>query len=115
MIRVFNPFCFSILLSSKLIQLCEFAYANGCNAVSSRALVQDGTVFVPLEKDGDLIQLELTADFLLNSTIPLPAYADADEVHKTREIPLPDLYPMKHTITLEKENIYQIKHVFRKF
>ena len=115
MIRAFIPFCFSILLSSKLIQLCEFAYANGSNAVSSRALVQDETVFVPLEKDGDLIQLELTADFLLNSATPLPAYADADEVQKTRDNPLPDLYPIKHTITLEKENIYQLKHVFRKF
>ena len=115
LIRVCIAFCFSVLLSSKLIQLCEFAYANGTNAVSSRALVQDEIVFVPLEKDGDLIQLELTADFLLNSATPLPAYADADEVQKTRDIPLPDLYPIKHTITLEKENIYQIKHVFRKF
>lgn len=95
--------------------MCEFAYANDSNAVSSRALVQDETVFVPLEKDGDLIQLELTADFLLNSATPLQAYADADEVQKTRDIPLPDLYPIKHTITLEKENIYQLKHVFRKF
>jgi large subunit ribosomal protein L37 len=102
----------NVLLSSKLIQLCEFAYASGTNAVSSRALVQDEIVFVPLEKDGDLIQLELTADFLLNSATPLPAYADADEVQKTWDIPLPDLYPIKHTITLEKENIYQIKNVF---
>lgn len=102
----------NVLLSSKLIQLCEFACANGTNAVSSRALVQDEIVFVPLEKDGDLIQLELTADFLLNSATPLPTFADADEVQKTRDIPLPDLYPVKHTITLEKENIYQIKHVF---
>lgn len=95
--------------------MCEFACANGTNAVSSRALVQDGTVFVPLEKDGDLIQLELTADFLLNSATPLPAFADTDQVQKTRDIPLPDLYPIKHTITLEKENVYEIKHVFRKF
>lgn len=102
-------------MSTKLIQLCEFACENGTNAVSSRALVQDETVFVPLEKDGDLIQLELTADFLLNSATPLPAYADANEVQATQDIPLPDLYPIKHTITLEKENLYQIKHVFRKF
>lgn len=77
--------------------------------------MQDETVFVPLEKDGDLIQLELTVDFLLNSATPLPVYADADEVRGTQDIPLPDLHPIKHTITLERENIYQIRNVFRKF
>jgi hypothetical protein len=77
-------------------------------------LVQDETVFVPLEKDGDRIQLELTVNFLLNSATPLPNFANASEVQGTNNIPLPDLYPMKHTITLEKENIYQIKNVFRK-
>lgn len=77
--------------------------------------MQDEIVFVPLEKDGDLIQLELTVDFLLNSVTPLPVYAGTDEVQGTRDVPLPDLYPVKHTITLEKENIYQIKNVFRKY
>jgi hypothetical protein len=77
-------------------------------------LVQDETVFVPLERDGDRIQLELTVNFLLNSATPLPIFANASEVQGTHNIPLPDLYPMKHTITLEKENIYQIKNVFRK-
>jgi hypothetical protein len=108
-------FCFSDLLSSKLLQLCEFAYENSADAVSSRALVQDETIIVPLEKDGDLMQLELTVNFLLNSTTPLPVYADADEVQRTQDIPLPDLYPIKHTVTLEKENIYQTKNIFRKF
>lgn len=102
-------------MSSKLLQLCEFACENSADAVSSRALVQDETVFVPLEKDGDLIQLELTANFLLNSTTPLPIYANADEVQGTQDIPLPDLYPIKHTVTLERENIYQTKNIFRKF
>lgn len=105
----------SDLLSPKLIQLCEFACGNSTDAVLGRAVVQDETVFVPFEKDGDLIQLELTVNFMLNSAAPLPLYADADEVQGTQDIPLPDLYPIKHTITLEKENIYQIRNVFRKF
>ncbi|XP_021942029.1 39S ribosomal protein L37, mitochondrial isoform X2 [Zootermopsis nevadensis] len=100
------------LLSPKLIQLCEFACGNSTDAVLGRAVVQDETVFVPFEKDGDLIQLELTVNFMLNSAAPLPLYADADEVQGTQDIPLPDLYPIKHTITLEKENIYQIRNVF---
>jgi hypothetical protein len=77
--------------------------------------VQDETIIVPLEKDGDLIQLELTVNFLLNSATPLPVYADADVVQRTQDIPLPDLYPIKHTVTLEKENIYETKNIFRKF
>ncbi|PNF38453.1 hypothetical protein B7P43_G04033 [Cryptotermes secundus] len=100
------------LLSSKLLQLCDFACENSADAVSSRALVQDETVFVPLEKDGDLIQFELTVNFLLNSGIPLPIYANAEEVEGTKVIPLPDLYPIKHTVTLERENIYQTKNIF---
>lgn len=100
------------LLSSKLLQLCEFACESSADAVSRRALVQDETVFVPLEKDGDLIQLELTVNFLLNSATPLPIYANADEVQGTQDIPLPDLYPIKHTVTLERENIYQTKNIF---
>jgi hypothetical protein len=77
--------------------------------------VQDETVIVPLEKDGDLIQLELTVNFLLNSATPLPVYASADEIQRTQDIALPDLYPIKHTVTLERENIYQTKNIFRKF
>lgn len=95
--------------------MCDFACENSADAVSSRALVQDETVFVPLEKDGDLIQFELTVNFLLNSGIPLPIYANAEEVERTKVIPLPDLYPIKHTVTLERENIYQTKNNFRKF
>jgi hypothetical protein len=108
-------FCFSDLLSAELLQLCEFAYKNNVDAALNHAVVQDETVIVPLEKDGDLIQFELTVNFLLNSAAPLPAYADADEVQATQNIPLPDLYPIKHTIALEKENIYQTKNIFRKF
>ncbi|KAJ4435100.1 hypothetical protein ANN_23675, partial [Periplaneta americana] len=100
------------LMSSKLIQLCEFACGNTSAAISSRALVQDAVVFVPFEKDGDLIQMELTVDFMLCGATPLKPYADAAEVQKTQDIELPDLYPIKHTITLETEHIYEIKNVF---
>lgn len=96
------------LLSSKLIHLCEFACGRNVN----HRVVQDEIVCVPFEKDGDLIQLELTVNFLLNSVKPLPAYASHEVVQTTQDIELPNLYPVKHTVTLEKENIYEIRDIF---
>ena len=104
-------FFHSDLLSSKLIHLCEFA----CGRSVSHSVVQDEIVSVPFEKDGDLIQLELTVDFLLNSAKTLPAYSSPEVVQTTRDIELPNIYPIKHTITLEKENFYEIRDIFRKY
>ncbi|PSN36555.1 hypothetical protein C0J52_09120 [Blattella germanica] len=96
------------LLSLKLVHLCEMA----CGRSVGRSLLQNERVCFPFEKDGDLIQLDLTVNFLLNLSKPLPSYASVEEVESTKDIPLPDLYPIKHTVTLTKENIYEIQNIF---
>ena len=98
-------------MSSKLVHLCEFA----CGGRVSHNLVQDEIVSVPLEKEGDLIQLELTVDILLSSAKALPIYASPEVIKATWSMELPDLYPAKCTITLEKENIYELRDIFHKY
>ncbi|KAJ9576804.1 hypothetical protein L9F63_006578, partial [Diploptera punctata] len=96
------------LLSSKLVHLCELA----CGRTVNHGVVQDEMVSVPFEKDGDLIQFELTVDFMINSAKALPAYAYPQMVEITKDIELPDISPLNCTITLTKENIYEIRDIF---
>lgn len=65
----------------------------------------------PFEKAGDLIQLQLRGDTLLTTSTPLSPITN--EV--TDELELPNLFPIKHTVTLNTENIYKLQTIYRKF
>ena len=76
--------------------------------MTSRRQIFDNAAFnVSLTKDGDLLQFELTADTFMTSSKPIEA------VKGKYETELPDLYPIKHTITIPKKNIYTTKNSYR--
>lgn len=56
------------------------------------------------------MQFQLSADKLLLSTKPLEVLTK----ESVEEIALPDLYPIKHTVTLVPENIYELRNIYRK-
>lgn len=92
------------LLINKLIFECEKLSGN---SVTSRRKIFDNALFnVSHTKDGDLLQFELTADTFMTSTKPIEA------VKGKYEAELPDLYPIKHTITIPKTNIYTTKNSY---
>ncbi|XP_071453933.1 large ribosomal subunit protein mL37 [Hetaerina americana] len=98
------------LMCFNLINLCQIA--SRMKNMTSRFMLENETVSVPLEKNGSLIQLECRADLMLLTQGPLAPHAGADVVRSTVDIPLPDLYPLDPTVSLLKENIYNLQDSF---
>ncbi|GLV39876.1 mitochondrial ribosomal protein L37 [Carabus blaptoides fortunei] len=96
----------NFLLTSKLLQLCE--NSSDKSLAKDRTVFNNAKFFVPLKKSEDLLQLELSADKLLMSSKPLEILT----THSTDNIDLPNLFPIKHTITLVPEHIYETNNVY---
>lgn len=66
---------------------------------------------VPIKKDGDVLQMEITVDAFVTSKKPIAAVA----ANRTEflESQLPDLFPMKYTVAMPQENIYQLRDSYR--
>lgn len=97
---------FSRLLINKLLSECE--KLSGKSASSRRRLVDEANFKVTVPKVNDLLQFEVTADKFITSTRPIEQLkAKSNDV-------LPDLYPMKCTISLPKKNIYTTETFYRK-
>lgn len=63
-------------------------------------------------KDDDLIQLQYTPNILITTETPLkPITADVDSV---KNMNLPNIYPLKHTVTIPKEHFYDFDTSYRK-
>lgn len=101
------PF-FSRLLFSKTIQECD--KLAGKSTALSRNIVKDAFFVVPIEKDGDVLQIEIHAETYLTSKKPIAT------VHtEITDDQLPDLFPLKYTISMPKRNIYQLRNIYREY
>lgn len=63
---------------------------------------------LPLEKEGDLIQIKIQADTFISSKKPI-TLTDT----KLSETELPSLFPMQNTISLPQTNIYTLSDKYR--
>lgn len=100
---------FSKLLIGRLLQLIESKSDE--SILKDRYLFNDLFFSFPFEKNGDLIQFKLKGDSLLTSRKPLATVTQ----QQTDSLELPDIYPIKETITLNEENIYKVEDLYRKF
>lgn len=102
-------FIFSRYLTDKLLQVCE--KFSDASITSQRKILDKALFIVPFEKDGELIQFQKTAESFLVAKQPLKPIENIANAEES----LPDIYPLKSNISIDKENIYQIKNIYRKF
>lgn len=96
----------NVLMVAKLLQLIESL--SGPQLTKQRFVLNDLQFAFPFEKSGDLIQFLIKGDTLITSDKPLqPITQDAGQ-----DVQLPNLYPIKDTVTLNMENIYEMKNVY---
>lgn len=88
-------------LSKKLLQLCESL--SGSDIAQKRCVLYDGITKLNLDKESDLIQFILRSDVMITSAKPLKPIENSNS---NMEIDLPNIYPLHHTIGLDKTNIY---------
>lgn len=93
---------------ARLLSLIERHEQN--KIVRERYISNDVLFSFPFEKYGELVQLQLTGDTLITSSQLLPPLCIAD----TANIELPSLYPVKETVTLTPQNIYDLQNIYRK-
>lgn len=97
---------FSRLVVNKLIAECEKLAGR---SITSRRRILDGVNFkVTLKRNDDLLQSNALIEKLITSETPL------EIVKERHECELPDLHPIKCTITIPKKNIYTIETEYRK-
>lgn len=94
------------LLLSKLLNLIETT--SKLETVQQRYLADNVYFSYPFEKNGDLIQFQLLGDSVLLSNKCLSPITN----ESTKEFDLPDLFPIKPTITLNEENIYVLENMY---
>lgn len=74
-------------------------------------MVNDVLFVVPIEKDGDILQMEITAETFVTSNKPIAAVlSNQTEVNDSQ---LPDMFPMKYTISMPQQNIYKLRDSYR--
>lgn len=83
----------------------------GRTTTSCRKIINDVQFNVPFDKDGDLIQIDVKAETFMTSK---KAISPIDQEFTGTEYELPNLFPMKHTISLPHTNIYKLQDVYRK-
>lgn len=88
-------------VGSKLLQLCE---SISDVDISSRAILHDASFKLTIPKDEDLVQFQLRGDRVVMADAPLPIFHDNHQ--SASSIDLPDLHPLKSTISLEKTHFY---------
>ena len=55
--------------------------------------------------DKDIL-IQTTPEFILASDTPLPLFADMDEVEATRDMLMPNMWPVSPVIDLIQEHVY---------
>lgn len=105
-IFIFITFICSRLLTNKLIGECE--KLSGKAITTCRRLLDDVSFKVTVQKGEDLLQFEVSVEKLITSARPI------EQVKVKHDDDLPDLYPIKYTVSLPKKNIYTTETFYRK-
>ena len=81
-------------------------------ALIKRQHVENGLIRQFFDKDGQLVQVESSLDYLITDEKPVKPYANSETVMKTKDIQLPDLKPMNSLSNLFDSNVYRHENSF---
>lgn len=95
-------------MTSKLLNLIETHSKH--DLTKERYLLSDLFFSVPFEHSGNLIQFQLTGNNVLVASKPLPPVFK----NSTDGLSLPDIFPVKPTITLNLQHFYDLDNIYRK-
>lgn len=103
-----NLYLSSQILTNKLLQIVE--KSSDTEVIQSRYVVNDAECQSVFDKEEDLIQFQEVSNILVTSNKPLQHDTEKDITFTE----IPDLYPVKHTVTLPTEHFYSDTSKYRK-
>ncbi|XP_022121277.2 39S ribosomal protein L37, mitochondrial [Pieris rapae] len=89
------------ILTNKLMHLVE--KSSDVDVTQSKYVLNDSECHTVFDKENELIQFKDVSNILVTSNKPLKHEIDDSNIPF---IEIPDLYPIKHTVTLPKEHFY---------
>lgn len=101
---------YSQVLTNKLLHLIE--RSSDIEATQSKYIVNDVESQSVFDKDDDLIQFQEVSNILVTSNKPVQHELNEKDIPF---IEIPDLYPVKHTVTLPKEHFYGTSKYRKKY
>ena len=81
-------------------------------ALIKRQHVENSLIRQFFDKDGQLVQVESSLDYLITDEKPVKPYANSEAVLKTKDIQLPDLNPMNSLSNLFDSHVYRHENSF---
>lgn len=105
-----SPFTLhSEILTNKLLQLVE--KSSDTEVTQSRYVVNDAECHSVFDKEDDLIQFQEISNILVSSNKPVKHDIEKEVAFTD----IPNLHPIKHTITLPEEHFYSDSSKYRKY
>jgi hypothetical protein len=99
-----------MLLSTRLLNHCERFYGHAVAA--DRKIISDAFFVAPFERDGQQVQLELTTETFMSSRKPIAPIKV--QVQPEKDV-IPDIFPLKPTVSIPQVNFYEKQNVYREF
>jgi len=81
-------------------------------ALIKRQHVENSLIRQFFDKDGQLVQVESSLDYLITDEKPVKPYANSETVLKTKDMNLPDLKPMNSLSNLFDSHVYRHENSF---
>lgn len=98
----------NLLLSNRLLSHCE--RFSGHIVAAERKILNDAFFVAPIENAGDKVQFEVTAETFMTSKKALSPFTP-----NVKDLELPDIFPLKETLSIPKVNFYDERSSYRKF
>jgi len=95
-------------MSTRLINHCE--RFQGASRAADRKIVNDAVFVAPFTKEGDKIQLELTAETFMTTRKPISPFSVQLTAEQNK---LPDIFPLKQTVSIPETHDYKPQNVYR--
>lgn len=77
---------------------------------SGRKIINDAYFVIAFKKDDDNILLEMNAETFISSRKGITPYVEII----AEDFELPNLSPVKHTVSIPTTNIYEPRNIYRK-
>lgn len=97
-------------MTNKLLQLIE--KSNDIEVTQNKYVTNDIKCQSIFDKEGDLIQFQDISNILVTSSKPLRHEFNEKDIPF---IEIPNLYPVKHTVTLDPEHFYSDNSKYREY
>lgn len=94
-------------MSTRLLNHCE--RFQGHIRAAERKTINNAFFVVPFDSRGEQIQLELTAETFMTSRKPIAPF----KMEPNTEKEIPDIFPLKHTVSIPKTNFYKEQNAYR--